>query len=34
MFGNKEYSTRLTFINDTVTYATKYRNKPIFGGFL
>lgn len=34
MFGNKDYSTRLAFINDTVTYAkSNTENKTNFGGF-
>jgi len=33
MFGNKDYSTRLTFINDTVQYAqSNTENKSNFGG--
>jgi len=33
MFGNKEYSTRLSFINDTVQYAqSNTQNKSNFGG--
>jgi hypothetical protein len=34
MFGNKDYSTRLAFINDTVTYAkSNTANQTNFGGF-
>ncbi len=34
MFGNKDYSTKLLFINDTVTYAkSNTQTKTSFGGF-
>lgn len=33
MFGNKDYSTKLQFVNDTVTYAkSNTQNKTSFGG--
>jgi hypothetical protein len=35
MFGNKDYSTRVSFINDTVTYyKSNSENKTTFGGVL
>jgi len=34
MFGNKDYSTKLAFINDTITYySSNSANKTNFGGF-